>query len=173
MKAASVASLLLTLLAPSPLGRSLAVDEPTLVAASVSIGTRMMATDDDVSLNVDVHSERGQVIGRKRQVRDVWYADSAFEMMLDVPLHILRSDLAIGDITLTPSHPLSHDWIYDCDLTLIFSDSSVTHIGWRDHTMSPAAATAHRWNINECLSLDRERSQESECTFRVARRASR
>jgi hypothetical protein len=155
MKAASVASLLLTLLAPSPLGRSLAVDEPTLVAASVSIGTRMMATDDDVSLNVDVHSERGQVIGSKRQVRDVWYADSAFEMMLDVPLHILRSDLAIGDITL------------------IFSDSSVTHIGWRDHTMSPAAATAHRWNINECLSLDRERSQESECTFRVARRASR
>jgi hypothetical protein len=173
MKAASVASLLLTLLAPTPFSRSLAVADPILVAASVSIGTRVMASGDDVSLDVDVHSERGHVIGSKRRVRDVWYEDSAFEMMLDVPPHVLRSDLAIGDITLTLSHPLSHDWIYDCDLTLIFSDSSVTHIGWRDHTMSPAAATAHRWNITECLSLDRERSQESECTFRMARRASR
>ena len=173
MKAASVASLLLTLLAPAQLSRSLALADPMLVAASVSIGTRMKATDDDVSLDVDVHSERGQVIGSKRRVRDVWYADSAFEMMLDVPPHVLRSDLAIGDITLTLSHPLSHDWIYDCDLTLIFSDSSVTQIGWRDRAMSPATATAHRWSITECLSLDRARSQESECTFRVGRRASR
>jgi hypothetical protein len=133
----------------------------------------MKATDDDVSLDVDVHSETGHVVGSKRRVRDVWYADSAFEMMLDVPPHVLRSDLATGDITLTLSHPLSHDWIYDCDLTLIFSDSSVTHIVWRDHTMSPAAATAHRWNITECLSLDGARSQESECAFRVGRRESR
>ena len=173
MKAASVASLLLTLLAPTQVSRSLAVADPTLVAASVSIGTRLKATDDDVTLDVDVHSEPGHVIGSKRRVRDVWYADSAFEMMLDVPPHVLRSDLAIGDITLTLSHPLRHDWIYDCDLTLIFSDSSVTQIGWRDHAMSPAAATAHRWKITECLSLDRARSQESECTFHVGRRASR
>jgi hypothetical protein len=173
MKAASVASLLLTLLAPAQLSRSPAVADPTLVAASVSIGTRVKTTDDDVSVDVDVHSERGQVIGSKRGVRDVWYADSAFEMMLDVPPHVHRSDLAAGDITLALSHPLSHDWIYDCDLTLIFSDSSVTRIGWRDRTMNPAAATAHRWKITECLSLDRARSQESECTFRVGGRASR
>jgi hypothetical protein len=173
MKAACVVSLLLTLLAPIQFSRPLIFADPTLVAASVSIGTRMKATDDDVSLDVDVHSERGHVIGSKRRVRDVWYADSAFEMMLDVPPNVLRSDLAIGGITLTLSHSLRHDWIYDCHLTLIFSDSSVTRIGWRDRTMSPAAATAHRWTITECLSLDSARSQQSECAFRVGRRASR
>jgi hypothetical protein len=173
MKAASVASLLLILLAPIQLRRSPAIAGPTLAAASVSIGTRIKAAGDDVSLDVDVHSERGHVIGSKRRVRDVWYEDSAFEMMLDVPPHVLRSDLAIGDITLTVSHPLSRDWIYDCDLTLIFSDSSVTRIGWRDRTMRPAAATAHRWNFAECLSLDRARSEESECAFSVGRRSSR
>jgi hypothetical protein len=174
MNAASVASLLLTLLAPIELGPSLASANPTLVAVSVSMGTRMKAADDDVSLDIDVHAQPGRVIGSKRGVRDVWYADSTFEMILDDPQHVLRSELATGDITVVLSHPLSHEWIYDCDLTLIFSDSSVTRIGWRAHTMSPAeATTALRWNINECLSLDRARSQQSECAFSVGRRSSR
>ena len=146
-----------------------AMTTPMLLAASVSIETISKSDDDAVSLGVSVRGPKDHVIGTKQEINGVWYPDSSFEAMLDVVPHILKSDFASGEVSLSASRPLLQDWTYHCYLTFVFSDHSVVRIGWRDVRLKAGARTVtHSWTVANCLPTgDPVPAEHSNCTLQM------
>ena len=92
------------------------------------------------------------LITSKQPINGVWYQDSAFETILANVRPLPKNDFAGGDVVLSPSRPLSHDWTYHCYVTFVFSDHSVIRIGWRDMMLRAGAHSVTRnWTIANCL----------------------
>jgi hypothetical protein len=168
MKLGAVLSLVLLLAPMSARLKPYATATPMLSAASVSIETISKSDEDTVSLGVAIHAPQ-RVIATKQQVNGVWYPGSSFETMLEVIPDVVKSDFAGGDISLSPSRPLLHDWTYHCDMTLIFSDHSVMKISWRDVTLKAGAQSiTHSWTVANCLSAgEAVQADHSNCTLQM------
>jgi hypothetical protein len=140
---------------------------PTLLAASVSIETTSKSDDGAVSLGVTIHAPQDRLIAAQ-QITGVWYEDSSFETIVDVP-HVLKSDFVGGDVILSPSRPLLQDWTYHCYVTFVFSDHSVIRIGWRDVTLRAGARSVSlNWKVANCLPVEEPVSAEhSNCTLQM------
>jgi hypothetical protein len=151
-----------------------ATAEPTLSEASLSIETVSKSDNDVVSLGVSIHAAPDRVIAANKRIDGVWYEGSSFETILDVPHvlksdSVLKSDFAVGDVTLFPSRPLSQDWTYHCYLRLWFSDRSVIKIAWRDVKLRAGArSVTHSWRVANCFPVEKPgRAEHPNCTLEM------
>lgn len=145
-----------------------AIASPTLSGASVSIETVSKADNDAVSIGVSVHAAHDHLIAAKRQIHGVWYEGSSFEAILDAS-PLLKSDFVGGDITLSPSRPLSEDWTYHCYVKFYFSDHSVIRIAWRDVKLRAGArSVTHNWKVSHCFPVEEPaQAEHPSCTLEM------
>jgi hypothetical protein len=169
MKFRAVLSFVLLMAPMSTRLKPYAMATPILSAASVSIETISKSDDDTVSLGVSIHAPQERLIATKQQINGVWYPDSSFETILDVAPRVLKSDFVGGDISLSTSRPVLHDWTYHCYLTFIFSDHSVIEIGWRDVRLKAGAhSITHSWTVANCLPVGEPvQAEHSNCTLQM------
>jgi hypothetical protein len=144
------------------------VGTPTLIGVSVSIETVSKSDEDAVSLGVSIRTPQDRLIATQ-QIKGVWYEGSSFESILGPVAPALKSEFANGDVTVSPSRPLSQDWGYHCYVTFVFSDRSVITIGWRDVKLKAGAhSVTHHWRVANCLPGEEPaRAADSNCTLQM------